>query len=187
VTEWPLALPDAGPELGRCVKPWSRPPATTNPLHGKPVALRCVTAIMGAVIGLTFLFWFGNVLALGLRLGVGVPAYVAPLVAPAVDLSVLRPRLLIRALSSGVELIGAELPAVRRAGPAGLGKDVVTRWCVRNRPAARTVSLDPVNPRAAKGSETGPADSFPQAITASAMCNRSSPSDPEKTCYGQAG
>jgi hypothetical protein len=51
------------------------------------VALRCVTAIMGAVIGLTFLFGFGNVLALGLRLG--VPAYVAPLIAPAVDLSVL--------------------------------------------------------------------------------------------------
>ncbi|WP_199742199.1 SpdA protein [Streptomyces triticirhizae] len=48
---------------------------------------RAVTGIMGAVIGLTFLFGFGNVLALGLRLG--VPAHVAPLVAPAVDLSVL--------------------------------------------------------------------------------------------------
>lgn len=51
------------------------------------VAMRCVTLIMATVIGLTFLFGFGNVLALGLRLG--VPAYVAPLVAPAVDLSVL--------------------------------------------------------------------------------------------------
>lgn len=51
------------------------------------VAMRCVTATMATVIGLTFLFGFGNVLALGLRLG--VPAYVAPLVAPAVDLSVL--------------------------------------------------------------------------------------------------
>nr|WP_181785254.1 hypothetical protein [Streptomyces phytophilus] len=49
--------------------------------------MRCVTLIMATVIGLTFLFGFGNVLALGLRLG--VPAYVAPLVAPAVDLSVL--------------------------------------------------------------------------------------------------
>jgi hypothetical protein len=38
------------------------------------------------VVGLTFLFGFGNVLALGLRLG--VPVWVAPLVAPAVDLSV---------------------------------------------------------------------------------------------------
>ncbi|WP_328592578.1 hypothetical protein [Saccharopolyspora elongata] len=48
---------------------------------------RVVTVIMGSVIALTFLFGFGNVLSLALRLG--VPMYVAPLVAPAVDLSVL--------------------------------------------------------------------------------------------------
>ncbi|MDT3438729.1 hypothetical protein QOZ89_03790 [Pseudofrankia sp. BMG5.37] len=42
---------------------------------------------MAMVVGLTFLFGFGNVWLLGLRLG--VPVYVAPLVAPAVDLSVL--------------------------------------------------------------------------------------------------
>lgn len=42
---------------------------------------------MGTVVGLTFLFGFGNVWALATRLG--VPALVAPLVAPAVDLSVL--------------------------------------------------------------------------------------------------
>ena len=42
---------------------------------------------MSIVIGLTFLFGFGNVLALALR--IGVPAYVAPLVAPALDLTVL--------------------------------------------------------------------------------------------------
>lgn len=48
---------------------------------------RSVTAIMGTVVALTFLFGFGNVLNLALRLG--VPTYVAPLVAPAVDLSVL--------------------------------------------------------------------------------------------------
>ncbi|WP_370643678.1 hypothetical protein [Amycolatopsis sp. DSM 110486] len=46
-----------------------------------------VTTVMGIVIGLTFLFGFGNVLALALR--IGVPSYVAPLVAPAVDLTVL--------------------------------------------------------------------------------------------------
>jgi hypothetical protein len=45
-----------------------------------------VTAIVGVVVALTFCFGFGNVLALGLRLG--VPMWVAPLVAPAVDLSV---------------------------------------------------------------------------------------------------
>ncbi|GAA4849459.1 hypothetical protein GCM10025787_35450 [Saccharopolyspora rosea] len=53
----------------------------------REAAVRSVTVIMGTVIALTFLFGFGNVLSLGLRLG--VPAYVAPLVAPAVDLSVL--------------------------------------------------------------------------------------------------
>lgn len=48
---------------------------------------RAVTVIMGVVIGLTFLFGFGNVLDLALRLGIS--AWVAPLVAPSVDLSVL--------------------------------------------------------------------------------------------------
>jgi hypothetical protein len=52
----------------------------------RAVTVRAVTVIMGAVVGLSFLFAFGNVAALGIRLG--VPAYVAFLVAPAVDLSV---------------------------------------------------------------------------------------------------
>jgi len=42
------------------------------------------TMIFGIVIGLTFIFGFGNVLALGLRLG--VPIWVAPLVTPAFQL-----------------------------------------------------------------------------------------------------
>src|SRR4051794_9521743 len=49
--------------------------------------IRAVTVIMAAVVGLTFLFGFGNVWTLALRLG--VPPWVAPLVAPAVDLSVI--------------------------------------------------------------------------------------------------
>ncbi|MEU4252271.1 hypothetical protein AB0F15_33200 [Amycolatopsis sp. NPDC026612] len=49
--------------------------------------VRAVSAIMGTVVGLTFLFGFGSVLGLALRLG--VPIWVAPLVAPAVDLSIL--------------------------------------------------------------------------------------------------
>jgi len=48
--------------------------------------VKIVTLVIGTVVGLTFLFSFGNILALGLRLG--VPFWVAPLVAPAVDLSV---------------------------------------------------------------------------------------------------
>ncbi|WP_307134301.1 SpdA protein [Streptomyces aurantiacus] len=46
-----------------------------------------MTVTMASVVGLTFLFGFGNVWTLALRLG--VPTWVAPLVAPAVDLSVL--------------------------------------------------------------------------------------------------
>ena len=46
-----------------------------------------MTVIVGVVVALTFCFGFGNVLALGLRLG--VPMWIAPLVAPAVDLSVI--------------------------------------------------------------------------------------------------
>ncbi|MGW4213646.1 hypothetical protein ACWEIJ_37080 [Lentzea sp. NPDC004789] len=63
------------------------------PMIGRVVAesgeriVRTVTAIMSAVVGLSFLFGFGNVLNLALRLG--VPAWVAPLVAPAVDLTIL--------------------------------------------------------------------------------------------------
>ncbi|MEV8015866.1 hypothetical protein AB0O76_05825 [Streptomyces sp. NPDC086554] len=49
--------------------------------------LRAVTLTGGTVVALTFLFGFGNVWALASSLG--VPPLVAPLVAPAVDLSVL--------------------------------------------------------------------------------------------------
>jgi hypothetical protein len=59
--------------------------------------MQAVTAIMGIVVGLTFLFGFGNVLNLALRLG--VPVWVAPLVAPAVDLSILGLLLGIRQLA----------------------------------------------------------------------------------------
>ncbi|MBE1574305.1 hypothetical protein ACFORH_34840 [Amycolatopsis roodepoortensis] len=54
--------------------------------------------VLGVIVGLTFLFGFGNVLAFGLRLGVS--GRVAPLVAPAVDLSVLA-------------LLGASRPGAR--------------------------------------------------------------------------
>jgi hypothetical protein len=51
------------------------------------VMVRSVTVIASVVVALTFIFGFGNVLNLALRLG--VPLWVAPLVAPAVDLSIL--------------------------------------------------------------------------------------------------
>ncbi|MCK9905067.1 hypothetical protein MXD63_34260 [Frankia sp. Cpl3] len=55
-------------------------------LVGPNGTARMVTVIVGTVVGLTFLFGLGNVATLGIRLG--VPTYVAILVAPAVDLSV---------------------------------------------------------------------------------------------------
>jgi len=44
---------------------------------GSTATVKLVTTIVGTVIALTFLFGFGNVLALGLRLG--VPIWIAPL------------------------------------------------------------------------------------------------------------
>lgn len=41
-------------------------PALTRSAADQPVVVRAVTAIMGTVVGLTFLFGFGNVLNLAL-------------------------------------------------------------------------------------------------------------------------
>ncbi|WP_328437256.1 SpdA protein [Streptomyces sp. NBC_00444] len=73
------------------------------------MAFRSVTTITGTVVGLAFLFGFGNVWTLALRLGVS--GWVAPLVAPAVDLSVLALLLAIRYLA----LYGASEAALRPA------------------------------------------------------------------------
>lgn len=83
----------------------SRSPVPTDQL----LVFRWVTLIMAAVVGLTFLFGFGNVWSLALRLG--VPPWVAPLVAPAVDLSVLGLLLAIRYLT----LYGASSEQLRPA------------------------------------------------------------------------
>lgn len=82
--------------------------------------VRAVTAIMGAVVGLTFLFGFGNVLSLALRLG--VPVWVAPLVAPAVDLSILGLLLAVRHLA----LAGATPEVLRPARRLLIFASVVT-------------------------------------------------------------
>ncbi|MFI6026549.1 hypothetical protein [Amycolatopsis magusensis] len=68
----------------------------SGPTSGHEQTATLVTASMAAVVGLTFLFGFGNVLSLALRLG--VPGWVAPLIAPAVDLSILGLLLAIRQL-----------------------------------------------------------------------------------------
>jgi hypothetical protein len=66
------------------VEPAARPGSDTA------AVVQADTIIMGTVIGLTFLFGFGKVLNLALHLG--VPVWIAPLVAPAVDLSILGTR-----------------------------------------------------------------------------------------------
>lgn len=50
------------------------------------VMRRSVTAVVFVIAGLTFCFGFGNGYAVGVQLG--VPGWIAPLVAPAIDLSV---------------------------------------------------------------------------------------------------
>ncbi|WP_244223474.1 hypothetical protein [Amycolatopsis circi] len=79
----------------------------TRPQTDRDAIVRAVSGIMGTVVGLTFLFGFGNVLTLALRLG--VPLWVAPLAAPAVDLSILGLLLATRHLA----LVGAP-PGVLR-------------------------------------------------------------------------
>ncbi|MDV9172858.1 SpdA protein [Streptomyces sp. NBC_01622] len=83
--------------------------ARRGAVREQQLAFRAVTAITGVVVGLAFLFGFGNVWTLALRLGVS--AWVAPLVAPAVDLSVLALLLAIRYLA----LYGAPETALRPA------------------------------------------------------------------------
>ncbi|MFI0785360.1 DUF2637 domain-containing protein [Streptomyces lydicus] len=61
------------------------------------ITQRTVTVVMGVIAALAFVFSFGNVWALALRLG--VPAPIAPLIAPMVDLSVVGLLVALRFLS----------------------------------------------------------------------------------------
>lgn len=89
-------------------------------MTARDTAIRALTGIIGTVIALTFLFGFGNVFHLGLR--IGVPVYVAPLVAPAVDLSVLGLLIGTRYLA----LHGASREQLRPARRLLLGASTVT-------------------------------------------------------------
>jgi hypothetical protein len=69
---------------------------------------RAVTTVVFAIAGLTFAFGFGNGYAVGIMLG--VPGWIAPLVAPAVDLSV-------AALLASMQYLRANGAEGRLAGP----------------------------------------------------------------------
>ncbi|KOG91883.1 SpdA protein, partial [Streptomyces varsoviensis] len=58
---------------------------------------RTITAVMVVIASLAFVFSFGNVRSLALRLG--VPGFIAPLIAPMVDLSVVGLLVALRYLS----------------------------------------------------------------------------------------
>lgn len=81
-------------------------------LTGRSAVLvrRTITAVVFIIAGLAFAFGFGNGWTLGLQLG--VPRWIAPLVAPAVDLSVLALIVsiqYIRAQGIAARLVGARL------------------------------------------------------------------------------
>jgi hypothetical protein len=61
------------------------------------ITQRTVTVVMGVIAALAFVFSFGNVWALALRLG--IPELIAPLIAPMVDLSVVGLLVALRYLS----------------------------------------------------------------------------------------
>ncbi|MGH3948755.1 MAG: hypothetical protein ACRDSE_06505 [Pseudonocardiaceae bacterium] len=97
-----------------------RAATSTRSASDGAAVVQAVTVIMGIVVGLTFLFGFGNVLNLALRLG--VPIWVAPLVAPAVDLSILGLLLGSRHLA----LVGATRAQLRPARRLLIFASVVT-------------------------------------------------------------
>ena len=79
-------------------------------LTGRSAVLvrRTITAVVFVIAGLAFAFGFGNGWTLGLQLG--VPRWIAPLVAPAVDLSVL-------ALIVSIQYVRGAGIAARLVGP----------------------------------------------------------------------
>jgi hypothetical protein len=95
-----------------------RNPGVTTRRHGPAAAelasevftRRVITVVLARITALTFAFGFGNVWALGRSLG--VPPFVAPLVGPAVDLSVAGLLMSIRHLSmAGVPPTSSARPA----------------------------------------------------------------------------
>jgi hypothetical protein len=85
-------------------------PAKGVSFAGPPAQMirTAVTAVVFTIAGLTFMLGFGNGYAVGLQLG--VPGWIAPLVAPAVDLTVV-------ALLASLQYLRAQGVETRLLGP----------------------------------------------------------------------
>ncbi|MEV5678489.1 DUF2637 domain-containing protein [Streptomyces sp. NPDC052179] len=82
-----LDRPDHGtPAVARQVAPKAHTGKDVEDMTEERFTRRTVTVVMAVIAALAFVFSFGNVWALALRLG--VPRPIAPLIAPMVDLSV---------------------------------------------------------------------------------------------------
>jgi hypothetical protein len=148
----------------------SSPATFTGP--AAVVMRRSVTVVVFTIAGLTFAFGFGNGWALGIQLG--VPAWIAPLVAPAVDLSVvalLAATQYLRASGTTSRLAGLRLLLVF-SGTATLGLNtahpILTgaygQACFYALPALLLIGWSEVGPRllaALHGTVPGPSPVVP--------------------------
>jgi hypothetical protein len=102
-------------------------PVEAVELPGEEFTRRVITLVLALITAMTFAFGFGNVWALGRSLG--VPAFVAPLVGPAVDLSV-----------AGL-LIG-----IRHLSMAGVARDLRQARILLTACSAATLALNIAGP-----------------------------------------
>jgi hypothetical protein len=188
-------------------------PRVTAEPEGEVFTRRVITVVLTLITALTFAFGFGNVWALGRSLG--VPPLVAPLVGPAVDLSVAGLLIGIRHLSmAGVPreqlrparillgACGAATLALNIAGPVtagaygraafdSVGPGLLIGWSETGPGMLRFLYARPVNPDPAlHDSQARPAtaDGEPPAVSVRPLNNPANEADdPSRPRVGQAG
>jgi hypothetical protein len=186
-------------------------PAISAELAGEVFTRRVITVVLAAITALTFAFGFGNVWALGRSLG--VPPLVAPLVGPAVDLSVAGLLIGIRHLSmAGVPrdqlrparilltACGAATLALNIAGPVtagaygraafdSVGPGLLIGWAETGPGMLRFLYARPRNPDPAlHGSEARPAPAGEEVPVAPALdCPANEADGSSRPAASQAG
>lgn len=182
-------------------------------LPGEVFTRRVITVVLAAITALTFAFGFGNVWALGRSLG--VPPFVAPLVGPAVDLSVAGLLIGIRHLSMAgiprdqlrparvlLTACGAATLALNIAGPLAadaygraafdsVGPGLLIGWAETGPGMLRLLYARPRNPgQVVPGSQAQPAPTggkLPAAPAPSLNGPGPEPSGPTRPGGSQAG